>query len=211
MMNSWKEKGNTINSESCNTKLLYLHGFNSSPFSPKGEAVKKCVAEKYPDIELIAPELPPYTMAALELIKEKVQDISKSQKPLIIASSMGGFFTNFVAHDIPVAACFVNPGVDPFNRVKEYLDIDITNPYSQKVYRLNEKHIEELQSLYKESVAPNSDFYLFLKTGDEVLDYSHAAKLYKDHKLHIDEGGDHSFHDFDNYVEEMIEWLISKK
>lgn len=161
-------------------------------------------------MELIAPQIPYYPDVAIKELREILSGIAKTQRPLVIASSMGGYFTNHLAHDFPLSACFVNPGVDPFNRVVDYIDQEIEHPYTKEKFTLTKDDLKNLKSLQSHEAAPNCDFWVFLKTADEVLDYRFAKDLFRDHKLHIDEGGDHSFHDFNDYVEDMITWLYSK-
>lgn len=161
-------------------------------------------------IELLAPQIPYHPEAAIKEIRNIIEEISKTQLPIVIASSMGAYFTNHVAHDVPLSACLVNPGVDPFNRVIDYIDREITHPYTQEKFILSKDDFKYLKSLQKYDSAPNSNFWVFLKKEDEVLNYHFAADLYRNHKLQIDEGGDHSFHDFDKYIDSMINWLYLK-
>jgi predicted esterase YcpF (UPF0227 family) len=120
---------------------------------------------------------------------------------------MGCYFTNHIAQKIPVKACFINPAVDPFNRVHEYLNKPTVHPYTQEEFILKQADLDYLKSIQSKTAAENSEFSIYLKKGDEVLDYRLASELYKKHHLQVDEGGDHSFHDFKNYLPDMFKRL----
>ena len=52
--------------------LLYLHGFNSSPWSAKATALKQWLAEHYPNVNMLIPQLPAYPAQAAEAIKKRL-------------------------------------------------------------------------------------------------------------------------------------------
>lgn len=158
-------------------------------------------------VELVAPQLAYYPEQAVSTLKNIIDDISKTQTPLIIASSMGCYFTNYLSQKLPVKACFINPAVDPFNRIDDYLNKTSIHPYTKEEFILKESDLSYLKSIQSSSASDDSEFYVYLKKGDEVLDYKLAEDLYKKHHLHIDEGGDHSFHDFEAYLPQLFKRL----
>lgn len=70
------------------SRILYLHGFNSSPQSAKAQGFKQWLSVTHPDIELLVPQLPPYPQQAAQLIEKLVKD-NANDKLGLIGSSLG--------------------------------------------------------------------------------------------------------------------------
>lgn len=70
------------------SRILYLHGFNSSPQSAKAQGFKQWLSVIHPDIELLVPQLPPYPQQAAQLIEKLVKD-NANDKLGLIGSSLG--------------------------------------------------------------------------------------------------------------------------
>jgi predicted esterase YcpF (UPF0227 family) len=47
-----------------------------------------------------------------------------------------------------------------------------------------------------------------LQTADETLDYRQAATKYQGYKLSIEQGGDHSFLDFQRFLPDIFRFLL---
>lgn len=191
-----------------NTLLLYLHGFNSSPLSIKAQQISTWLNENHPDIQIEVPRLAPYPQAAWQQIEDIIAQYPEHQIG-VVGSSLGGFLATRVNQQYGFPAVLINPAVAPFELLVDYLG-ENTNPYTEDVYTLEEKHIAELKALHCRELNHPETLWALLQTEDEVLDYRQAAEKYCKSKLTIEQGGDHSFVDFERHFNEILTFLAFK-
>lgn len=180
--------------------ILYIHGFNSSPLSTKAEQTRRYLEKNHPEIGYFCPQLattPANAIAQLEIIIEKHQS---NTQWYLIGSSLGGYFSSYLAEKYSCLAVLVNPAIKPFELLHDYLGEQV-NPYTEEVYQVTEDHIQQLKTLEQSAptiTCPQKNNYLVMvQTGDEVLNYQQAVEKYQHCRLIVQNGGDHSFIDFD--------------
>lgn len=186
--------------------LLYIHGFNSSPLSHKAQVMKSYCEQYRPDIRVEVPCLPCFPAAAAELLRSIVEQHKADYKIGLIGSSLGGYLSTWLNFHYQLPAVLVNPAVKPYELLKDYLGPQ-TNPYTSEEYILTEQHIGELIELDVASIQNPDDFWLLQQKDDEVLDYRQAVDKYQASKQTVEEGGDHSFINFERYPAKIIEFL----
>lgn len=186
--------------------LLYIHGFNSSPLSHKAQVIKSYCEQHRPDIRVEVPRLPCFPAAAAELLRSIIEQHQKDYKIGLIGSSLGGYLSTWLNFHYQLSAVLVNPAVKPYELLKDYLGPQ-TNPYTGEEYILTEQHIGELIELDVLSIKNPDDFWLLQQKDDEVLDYRQAVGKYQASKQTVEEGGDHSFINFERYPAEIIDFL----
>ncbi|MUI54964.1 esterase YqiA [Aliivibrio fischeri] len=186
--------------------LLYIHGFNSSPLSHKAQVMAEYCKVHRPDIKVIVPRLPSYPSQAAEFLVQLVEEYKDTHQIGLVGSSLGGYLSTWLNHQYGFKAALVNPAVKPYELLADYLGKQV-NPYTQEEYFLEEKHMEELLALQVETLHSVDDLWLLQQEGDEVLDYRQAVDKYLACKQTIEEGGDHSFVNFERYPEQIIQFL----
>jgi len=193
-----------IDSDVTISNVLHIHGFNSSPLSLKAEQTKKHLQQFNNDIVFHCPQLkstPDEAIAQLEaiILSEPVASW------VLIGSSLGGYFSTYLAEKYQLKAVLINPAVRPFDLLADYLGQQI-NPYTDEVYQVTEKHVYQLKCLYCENIS-QKQYMVMVQTGDEVLDYQQAVDKYQNCQLIVQSGGDHSFVNYQAMLPTMMTFL----
>ena len=175
--------------------ILYIHGFNSSPQSMKAELTRKYMAANHPGVIFHCPQIISSPNGAIKQLEDIIA-LEPSATWFIMGSSLGGYFSTYLAEKYQTKAVLINPAVRPFELMAGYLGEQV-NPYTQERYQVLAQHIVELKSLEQVNISKNN-YLVMVQTGDEVLDYQQAVEKYRHCQLVIEQGGDHSFINYEN-------------
>jgi predicted esterase YcpF (UPF0227 family) len=186
--------------------VIYLHGFLSSPQSQKAVQTLEYVKANYPSLTLEVPQLANYPNDAVAIIEQLVAE-HKDKKVRFIGSSLGGFLSTFMVEKYSGRAVLINPAVRPFELLVDFMGENI-NPNTLQIFSLENKHIDELRQLDTTRLNPTSDYWVLLQTADETLDYRQAESKYQGYKVTIEQGGDHSFQDFQRFLPDIFRFLL---
>jgi predicted esterase YcpF (UPF0227 family) len=178
----------------------------SSPESLKATQTLAFVRANYPELILEIPRLANYPKDAATIIEQLV-DKHKGKQLRFIGSSLGGFLSTYMVEKHAGKAVLINPAVRPFELLVDFLGEHV-NPYTQEPFLLENKHIAELRQLDTSTLRPESNYWLLLQTADETLDYRQAEEKYQGHKMTIEQGGDHSFQDFQRFLPDIFRFLL---
>lgn len=172
--------------------LLYLHGFNSSPASGKASQLVEVMTALGLAAGLRVPALHHHPRQAIAQLEALITELGR---PVLVGSSLGGYYATFLAERHGLKALLINPAVRPHRLFDGYLGPQ-QNLYSGETWELTEDHVQALAEL---DVPPPQDparYQVWLQTADETLDYRQAAAHYRACALRIQAGGDHGFQGF---------------
>lgn len=185
-------------------KLLYLHGFRSSPRSAKARIVQARMDAAGRAQDLICPQLPASPKDAMALVLTLAERHVASPGGLaIVGSSLGGFYATWLAERFGCRAALINPSVDPLKNLSDHVGVT-TNWHSDEPFEFKPEYIDELAALKIARITQPARYYLLAATGDEVLDYRDMVAHYAGAQQHVIDGGDHAVSDFAQYVDAVL-------
>lgn len=185
---------------------MYIHGFNSSSLSHKANVMRDYCATHRTDVKVLTPQLPSFPQQAALHLQGLVEQYKNDYQIALVGSSLGGYLSTWLNAQYGFKAVVVNPAVKPYELLADYLG-EQENPYTHEKYLLEPKHIDELKALEVKTLNDVNDFWLLQQVEDEVLDYRQAVDKYQGSKQTVEQGGDHSFVNFERYPEQILAFL----
>lgn len=183
--------------------IVYLHGFLSSPASAKATQLGDYLRRHAPALAYAVPALPPRPARAIEAALEAVG--AMSGEPLLVGSSLGGFYATVLAERLGCCAVVINPAVHPQRLLSGYQGPQ-RNPYTGETFEVTQSHLQELQALDPPRITRPERYWLLAETGDEVLDYREAVAYYAGARQDVAEGGDHTLKGFAAFLPGIAAW-----
>lgn len=156
------------------TATYYIHGFGSSVNSSTYQLLAK-------KIEGIIPLTYDHNDPILSIYKMVIQICVNSDHPIIISSSLGGWFSEQVANRVPVDLILYNPSLNPKISLAKYgLDDSILNEYAE---------------INSETVSKTTNRSVVLSMDDETVDPANALNIYSGNSYIITTNGGHRMTD----------------
>ena len=90
--------------------IIYLHGFQSSALSIKGQQLKQYFAEN----NAVTVHLPDLNQAPLQVMQQMSALIESLQNVTLVGSSLGGFYATQLVAKYGVSAVLINPAMRPW-------------------------------------------------------------------------------------------------
>ena len=182
--------------------ILYLHGFTSGPQSHKAQALGMRMRERGLGEFFICPQLPASPREAIALA---IELITRHGVTTVVGSSLGGYYSTYLAEKFDLKAAVVNPAVVTHLTLKDYVGTQHWL-YTGAAFEFTLDHIEELRAIEVPTLSKPQRFWLLAEEGDETLDFRHAVSRYAGARQTVLPGGDHSFTRWNDYLDPIIEF-----
>ena len=186
-------------------KLLYLHGFNSSPQSLKAQLISQYMSDNHCLDQLLCPQIPSVPEEARLFLEQLVEETLENYPLSFAGSSLGGYYATYLAEKYSGSAVLINPSVKPYETLSAHLG-ENKFYFDEGCWEFDESHIQQLKDMDVEAITEPERYLVLLQTGDETLDYREAELKYKDSQCIIEQGGDHAFVGFERYIAQIIQF-----
>ena len=190
------------------TLLVYLHGFRSSPRSSKavltGEAVKKLSTTENP-FEWYCPQLVASPKASMDMVIGHI-DSSKHDRLIVMGSSLGGYYANYLAEKYGCKAVALNPAVRAPRELAAHVGM-LTSYDTDEPYDFRPEYIGELKDLQVEAITKPSRYFLMAAKGDELLDWHEMVDFYKGAEQLVLEGSDHGISEYPEHLPKVLRFI----
>lgn len=191
--------------------IIYLHGFQSSALSIKGQQLND-YCERHTSHKVHLPDLNLSPVQVLEKVSKLIEQL---ENVVLVGSSLGGFYaTQLVAqYDIPTV--LINPAMRPWQLFRDLFGIEQIPYFVNQQWTLDHTQLYDLEHMAL-SFAQNADKILvLLQQADEVLDYREAQRYYSAYQaasLIITEmHGSHAMENFADKIPMILEFLSYSK
>ena len=187
-------------------KLLYLHGFNSSPESAKAKIFKKFISAQDKK-NLIIPELPISPKDSINLLSEIIE--KENQKISIIGSSLGGFYSSYLGNIYGIKNVLINPVVPEHLESMKDIIGEHSNYQSKEKYRFTESNYQELLDLKTSELSFPMNHFCLVQLGDEVLDQKLTINYFRKSLVLIENNGTHQFEGFGRHLFMIYDFMTN--
>ena len=190
------------------TLIVYLHGFRSSPRSSKavitGEAIQQMsTGENY--FEWYCPQLLASPETSMRMVEKHIQE-SKYDQLVVIGSSLGGFYVNYLAEKYGCKAVILNPAVRAPRELAAHVGM-LTSYDTDEPFDFRPEYIDELMALQVEKISNPARYFLIAAKGDELLDWREMVDFYQGAQQLVLEGSDHGIADYPAHLPLVLRFI----
>lgn len=168
-----------------------------------GDAILARV-EQSASIGWYCPQLLASPRESMDMVQRQI-DASKADRLCVIGSSLGGFYTNYLAEHYGCKGIALNPAVRAGRELAPHVGM-MTAYDSEEPFDFRAGYIDELNRMQVESITIPERYLLLAATGDELLDWREMSAFYPGAEQIIIEGSDHGIHNYSEYLNAVVDF-----
>jgi len=182
--------------------MLYIHGFAGCGTGNKVQVFRTHFGTE----QVISPDLPVDPRQTLVYLQQLIEE---NDINLLVGSSLGGYYSEYLNAKFKIPSILINPSTRPFDTLKKYVGMN-TNWCSGEQFEWKLEYGEILKSMYCETPSSNEAYLVLLQSADEVLDYRLAEDRYRQHRVIVEQGGNHRFENLVDYLPVIDDFIASR-
>jgi predicted esterase YcpF (UPF0227 family) len=169
-----------------------------------GDAVR---ALSNPDhvLEWYCPQLHASPKTSIDMVIKHIE-LTKADRIVVIGSSLGGFYANYLAEKFGCQAVVLNPAVRAPRELAPHVGM-LTSYDTEEPFDFRLEYIDELKALQVEKIANPNRYFLIAAKGDELLDWREMTEFYAGANQLVLEGSDHGIADYADHLPRVMNWI----
>jgi uncharacterized protein len=183
-------------------RLIYFHGFRSSPQSFKARLLHEACLHHALDWE--CPQLPASPRQAIQGIE---REISPQPGDCLIGSSLGGYYAAHLGERFSCRVILLNPAVFPGRDLSPLVGHH-TMFHSDEPFEFKAEYIDELAALKVSALTHLERYLLVAAKGDELISWRDMVEHYPTPHRIVLEGSDHGLSDFATILPEVLSFAL---
>jgi uncharacterized protein len=190
------------------TLVVYLHGFRSSPKSSKAvktaEAIRALSSPTNP-MHWYCPQLLASPKQSMEMVVKHIES-TPADRLVVVGSSLGGFYANYLAERYKCKAVALNPAVRAPRELAPHVGM-MTAYDSDEPFDFRPEYIHELQDLQVEKLTLPERYFLMAAKGDELLDWREMVDFYSGAQQLVLDGSDHGISEYSEHLSAVTSFI----
>ena len=186
--------------------IIYLHGFQSSTLSIKGQYIQAFCQNQHH----IQVHLPDLNMPPKQVLAHVSKMIECLDQVVLIGSSLGGFYATQLVAKHAVPAVLINPAMRPWQLFHDLFGDEL--PYVVNgQWTLDQTQLDQLEQMAVPFVQDADKILVLLQQDDEVLDYREAQRYYSNaahpSMMITEANGNHAMDNFADKIPMALQFL----
>lgn len=184
--------------------IIYLHGFQSSPLSLKGQQLYQ-YSQYISECQVHLPDLNCPPNQVTNFVSKMIEELDQVA---LVGSSLGGFYATQLAENFNIPAVLINPAVQPWVLFRTLFGVEQLPYFVNERWTLDDAQLITLEQMAIQKLQYSDNFLVLLQQGDEVIDYHEAEQFYAPSSFIITEmNGNHAMDNFAEKIPMVIEFL----
>jgi len=181
-------------------RLIYLHGFRSSPASFKARMLEAAIARSDADTAFLCPQLPDAPAQAWALIRDA---LALAERDVVVGSSLGGFYARAIAELTGCRAVLLNPALDAPRLLAAQIGAH-TRWHGPGSFEFRAADLDALERIAAQTLTRPERYLLIAATGDEVIDWRTMVAGLPGVQSIVIAGSNHALSDFEHHLSTVL-------